>query len=86
MHENEVHIFWRMFRNGMLHRGMPAKVGGWTWEFETGKASPIRWDNNHLFVDPWCFRDLVLKLLNDNKKAWADHLFPIAKVYVESKK
>jgi hypothetical protein len=82
--EDKAAVFWQMFRNGILHRGMPAAIEGWTWGFEFDRNTPIRWSGSHLLVDPWCLRDLVVLLLEKNRHAWKDGLFPLASVYKEA--
>lgn len=69
-----------MFRNGIAHRAMPKLYKGRTYEFAE-QSMPIRVADAHFIVDPWRLRELVIRLVNENRKMWRNEDYPLAVVY-----
>ena len=71
--------FWFHWRNGLLHRGMPGLVEGRTYWMTGRQEEAIRVADNHVSINPWIIRDIIVDLIAANRKIWTDADFPFAK-------
>jgi hypothetical protein len=79
--QEDAHDFWQMFRNGIAHRAMPRLYKKRTYELAANQKVPVRAAESHFIIDPQLLRDLVIKLVNQNRKMWHDEDYPLAVVY-----
>lgn len=76
-------IFWDMFRNGLLHQGMPkqGKTGYWFRYSFSGFPEFITQDGqNYIQINPWKFTDRVLGFFLSNPEyllASTSYAFPV---------
>ena len=71
--------FWSHWRNGLLHGGMPRLVEGRTYWMTSRQDLPITLSENHVSINPWKIRDMVVDLIKANRSVWTDDDFPLAK-------
>ncbi len=91
INEPDAAEFWQVMRHGMQHQAMPMqrRYGGpalTPWQFSHTFCRPIQFDSSGeqriLQVQPWLFRDVVLRLYHDNPQM-IDHnqSFPWASIF-----
>jgi len=74
----QAYQFWSHWRNGLLHRGMPKASDNFkTWLTPEGNQGIVVNKEGHISLNPWVFRDVLLKLLESNKGIWKDEDFPL---------
>lgn len=71
--------FWSHWRNGLLHRAMPAAAEKRTYWMTGKQDEPILVSGDHVSINPWRIRDIVIELVQANRKIWTDADFPLAK-------
>jgi hypothetical protein len=71
--------FWFHWRNGLLHRGMPGVVEGRTYWMTGRQEEAITVSDNHVSINPWIIRNVIVDLVAADRKIWTDADFPLAK-------
>jgi hypothetical protein len=71
--------FWFHWRNGLLHQGMPGIVEGRTYWMTSKQEDAISASGNHVSINPWRIRDVIVDLIRANRKIWTNADFPLAK-------
>jgi hypothetical protein len=79
--EEDARDFWQMFRNGIAHRAMPQLYKDRTYELTLRPSVPVHVAGSHFLIHPWKLRDLVVTLVEQNRKMWNDTDYPLANVY-----
>lgn len=69
--QDEACWFWGDWRNGLLHRCMPSVIKCTGYRIKaTGDA--LKFEGRFLRLNPWRFRDDILKLVSAEQGFWAD--------------
>lgn len=48
-----------------------------TWQVPIGKQAIVASGHGHISLNPWAFRDRVLRFLEGNKRIYKDETFPL---------
>lgn len=62
--------FWRIFRNGLMHRAVPNKKNFARWEMAP-TGIPVTYNDSVFRVDPLALRDHLLRLIEPNRVLWS---------------
>ncbi len=76
-------IFWNRYRNGLLHHAAPKAYTDTTFAIVRIGDFCIKREGNHLWVNPFKIRDVVLSLVQDSRDMWKDPDYPIPSEFVE---
>jgi hypothetical protein len=75
--------FWNHYRNGLLHRGMPQVSTKHTFCMTEYQDNAIKVCGDQIRINPWKFRDHVVKIIRAKRKIWRDDDFPLAREFAE---
>jgi hypothetical protein len=73
--EDEAYEFWQMFRNGLLHRALPRKTDGFSYELNTS-GTPIRKEGKCFYLDILAIKKVLLPLIQD-PCVWQDDQYAL---------
>ena len=67
------YFVWQDIRNGLLHKAMPDKKGGFNYVLtRDGTAIAEQKPNNEIWINPFLFRDKVVELVRSEPSMWRD--------------
>ncbi len=71
---------WSHWRNGLLHKAMPAadsKIKFALDRLDRSENRIVLVQENHITIDPWGFREFVIHSIEANKAVWKDKDYPL---------
>lgn len=76
--EDQAKTFWRIMRNGLLHRSAPKQTGSLTSYVITGQGQSISESTEgQLVVNPYSMRPLLLNIFRNNPAFWFHSGYPV---------
>jgi hypothetical protein len=81
MPADDAFYFWNYWRNGLLHRAMPKEGKSRTYCMTPHQEKSVVVTGDSFSLNPWLFRDEIVKLIRANRAIWKDEDFPFAREF-----
>lgn len=73
--------FWKSWRNGLSHHGMPYISGRFDWGLAGGQQQIVLISGRTFTINPWLLRDMILAKVKSQQKIWKDQLTPLMRAF-----